>query len=250
MRSQVVSRQDCSSRPACPSSNPPLLAPVPLIYRDIQLLLIKPFDRPVGRDCFLWFSSDLSLSFPSVCFYRFCCPSAVCPVFVALPIYYLVHCDTYAAVVWVRAVHSCRSAPTSTFLVDLHYRHLPIFLSFSFELLRSENRDYSIQRLLLGTHTAQNDNGDFDQNHVMIAEVRLPLDDAPIDPSKYDDLRGGTPSSIMKMGYIFCHIQLQRRRKQLVDEQQTDIVPSSSYFQLAACLSSVSSFFTRRGRRI
>lgn len=42
--------------------------------------------------------------------------------------------------------------------------------------------DYSVQKLLLGTHTA----GD-EQNHLMVAEVRLPLDDTEIDARKYDD---------------------------------------------------------------
>lgn len=50
---------------------------------------------------------------------------------------------------------------------------------------RSANNEYYIQRLLLGTHTSG------EPNHVMIAEVKLPLEDTPIDPRKYDDQRGG-----------------------------------------------------------
>jgi hypothetical protein len=57
--------------------------------------------------------------------------------------------------------------------------------TFDFILCRSTNNEYYIQRLLLGTHTSG------EQNHVMIAEVKLPLDDTPIDPRKYDDQRGG-----------------------------------------------------------
>lgn len=53
-------------------------------------------------------------------------------------------------------------------------------------LFSAENKEYSIQRLLLGTHTS----GD-EQNHLMIAEVRLPLEEAAIDPRKYDDQTGG-----------------------------------------------------------
>ena len=46
--------------------------------------------------------------------------------------------------------------------------------------------DYSVQKLILGTHTSQGD-----QNHLMIAEVRMPLDETALDPRKYDDSKGG-----------------------------------------------------------
>ena len=41
------------------------------------------------------------------------------------------------------------------------------------------SKDYSIQRLLLGTHTAG------EQNYLKIAEVRLPVDDAEVDQRTY-----------------------------------------------------------------
>ena len=51
---------------------------------------------------------------------------------------------------------------------------------------RPPNKDYSQQRLILGTHTSESE-----QNYLMIAEVRLPLEDTEIDARKYDEERGG-----------------------------------------------------------
>lgn len=51
---------------------------------------------------------------------------------------------------------------------------------------RVEDRDYSEQNLVLGTHTS-----DSDQNHLLIARVRLPLPDTEIDARKYDEEKGG-----------------------------------------------------------
>ena len=44
---------------------------------------------------------------------------------------------------------------------------------------------YSVQRLILGTHT-----NDGEQNYLMLGEVHLPLEDTEIDARKYDDERG------------------------------------------------------------
>lgn len=46
--------------------------------------------------------------------------------------------------------------------------------------------DYATHKLLLGTHTS----GGAD-NHLMIANVKLPTEDAVIDARKYDEERGG-----------------------------------------------------------
>ena len=46
-------------------------------------------------------------------------------------------------------------------------------------------QDYSRQRLILGTHTSDNE-----QNHLMLAEVLLPLQDAEVDARGYDAERG------------------------------------------------------------
>lgn len=51
--------------------------------------------------------------------------------------------------------------------------------------LRPEGKDYSVHRLVLGTHTSD------EQNHLVIASVQLPNDDAQFDASLYDSERGG-----------------------------------------------------------
>ena len=52
---------------------------------------------------------------------------------------------------------------------------------------RQENKDlgYVKQKILLGTHTSEDE-----QNHVLIAEVQLPLEDSEVDQSGYDEERG------------------------------------------------------------
>lgn len=51
---------------------------------------------------------------------------------------------------------------------------------------RSEppNKDYSVQRLLLGTHTSEGE-----QNYLMRAQVQLPLEDTETDARQYDEVR-------------------------------------------------------------
>lgn len=59
-------------------------------------------------------------------------------------------------------------------------------LSFFSLPTRPEGKDYSVHRLILGTHTSD------EQNHLVIASVQLPNDDAQFDTSHYDsDKRGG-----------------------------------------------------------
>jgi histone-binding protein RBBP4 len=74
------------------------------------------------------------------------------------------------------------------FLYDLVLTHAlewpTLTLQWFPERQTASTNEYYIQRLLLGTHTSG------EPNHVMIAEVKLPLDDTPIDPRKYDDQRG------------------------------------------------------------
>lgn len=52
-------------------------------------------------------------------------------------------------------------------------------------LNRPEGKDYSVHRLVLGTHTSD------EQNHLVIASVQLPNDDAQFDASHYDSEKGG-----------------------------------------------------------
>lgn len=54
--------------------------------------------------------------------------------------------------------------------------------SSSFFFSRPNGADYSVQKLVMGTHTS-----DGAQNYLMIADVRLPLEDTEIDARKYDD---------------------------------------------------------------
>jgi histone-binding protein RBBP4 len=51
------------------------------------------------------------------------------------------------------------------------------------EVTRPEGKDYSVHRLLLGTHTSD------EQNHLVIASVKLPNDDAQVDATRYDSDR-------------------------------------------------------------
>jgi len=52
-------------------------------------------------------------------------------------------------------------------------------------LFRPEGKDYSVHRLILGTHTSD------EQNHLLIASVQLPNEDAQFDASHYDNEKGG-----------------------------------------------------------
>jgi hypothetical protein len=52
---------------------------------------------------------------------------------------------------------------------------------------RPADKDYTVHRVILGTHTS-----DGEPNHLQIATVRIPSDAAAVDGSKYDDERGGT----------------------------------------------------------
>lgn len=50
---------------------------------------------------------------------------------------------------------------------------------------RPEGKDYAVHRLVLGTHTSD------EQNHLVIASVQVPNDDAQFDASHYDSEKGG-----------------------------------------------------------
>jgi len=75
------------------------------------------------------------------------------------------------------------------FLYDLVMTHALEWPSLTVQWFpdrrRVENKESSVQRLLLGTHTS-----DAEQNYLMIAEVHLPLEDTAIDARKYDDQKG------------------------------------------------------------
>ena len=75
------------------------------------------------------------------------------------------------------------------FLYDLVLTHALEWPSLTLQWLpdvrKPTGKDYSVHKMILGTHT-----NDGDQNYLMIAEVRLPLEDTEIDARKYDDERG------------------------------------------------------------
>ena len=52
------------------------------------------------------------------------------------------------------------------------------------DVIRPEGKDYSVHRLILGTHTSD------EQNHLLIASVQLPNEDAQFDASHFDSEKG------------------------------------------------------------
>lgn len=75
------------------------------------------------------------------------------------------------------------------FLYDLVMTHALEWPSLTVQWLpdvtRPEGKDYSLHRLILGTHTSSDE-----QNHLVIASVQLPNDDAQFDASQYDTEKG------------------------------------------------------------
>ncbi|KAL3101070.1 hypothetical protein niasHS_001530 [Heterodera schachtii] len=74
------------------------------------------------------------------------------------------------------------------FLYDMVMTHALEWPSLTVQWLpdvqRQEGADYTIHRLILGTHTSD------EQNHLVIAKLLLPNDDAQFDASRYDTDRG------------------------------------------------------------
>ncbi|XP_049851795.1 histone-binding protein RBBP4-like [Schistocerca gregaria] len=75
------------------------------------------------------------------------------------------------------------------FLYDLVLSHALLWPSLTVQWFPdkriSENNECSIQRLLLGTHTIVKE-----MNYLMIAEVKIPLEETAFDLRRYDDQRG------------------------------------------------------------
>ncbi|VDK44972.1 unnamed protein product [Anisakis simplex] len=74
------------------------------------------------------------------------------------------------------------------FLYDMVMTHALEWPSLTVQWLpdvqRVEGSDYTTHRLILGTHTSD------EQNHLVIAKLLLPTDDAQFDASKYDTEKG------------------------------------------------------------
>eukprot|EP00239_Pterosperma_sp_CCMP1384_P000324 CAMPEP_0197850832 /NCGR_PEP_ID=MMETSP1438-20131217/16540_1 /TAXON_ID=1461541 /ORGANISM="Pterosperma sp., Strain CCMP1384" /LENGTH=188 /DNA_ID=CAMNT_0043464215 /DNA_START=427 /DNA_END=989 /DNA_ORIENTATION=+ len=90
------------------------------------------------------------------------------------------------------------------FLYDLVVTHALEWPSLTVEWLPdreiSQDKDYSTQQLLLGTHTSENE-----QNYLMRASVTLPLEDTELDSRQYDEDReesGGFGVSAGKVNVV------------------------------------------------
>lgn len=74
----------------------------------------------------------------------------------------------------------------SPFLYDLVMTHALEWPSLTCQWLPDKTtppgKDYCIQKLILGTHTSGEE-----QNYLMVAEVKLPLEDTAIEANKYDE---------------------------------------------------------------
>ena len=74
------------------------------------------------------------------------------------------------------------------FLYDLVMTHALEWPSLTVQWLpdvtRPEGKDYSVHRLILGTHTSD------EQNHLLIASVQLPNDEVQFDATQYDSEKG------------------------------------------------------------
>ncbi|PRP85285.1 WD-40 repeat-containing protein [Planoprotostelium fungivorum] len=79
----------------------------------------------------------------------------------------------------------------SPFLYDLAITHALEWPSLTVQWLPDKrytaNKEALIQRMILGTHTS-----DDEQNMLIIAEIKLPIEDAAIDSRKYEELKGET----------------------------------------------------------
>lgn len=64
-------------------------------------------------------------------------------------------------------------------------------------LFRPEGKDYSVHRLILGTHTSD------EQNHLLIASVQLPNEDAQFDSSHYGKMISLSDCSPVKI-LLYC----------------------------------------------
>mmetsp|Transcript_16441 Transcript_16441/g.35544 ORF Transcript_16441/g.35544 Transcript_16441/m.35544 type:complete len:418 (+) Transcript_16441:210-1463(+) len=103
------------------------------------------------------------------------------------------------------------------FLYDLVITHALEWPSLTVQWLPEKEvvpgKDYSKQKLILGTHTS-----DGEQNYLMIAEVQLPLEDSELDARQYDDERnevggfGGTHGKVHVIQQINHDGEVNRAR--------------------------------------
>ncbi|MFS7985823.1 WD-40 repeat-containing protein MSI1 [Helianthus anomalus] len=100
------------------------------------------------------------------------------------------------------------------FLYDLVITHALEWPSLTVEWLPDRDepagKDYSVQKLILGTHTSENE-----PNYLMLAQVQLPLEDAEYDARHYDDDRsdfggfGGTNGKgLIYVGFVEIRVRV------------------------------------------
>lgn len=74
----------------------------------------------------------------------------------------------------------------SPFLYDTLYSHCLTWPSLTVQWFSNkdvpQNSDFSLQKLLVGTHTSNDE-----QNYLSIIKVKLPFEDKPVDNSEYAD---------------------------------------------------------------
>jgi histone-binding protein RBBP4 len=72
---------------------------------------------------------------------------------------------------------------------------------------RPDNKDYSVHRLILGTHTSD------EQNHLLIASVQLPNEDATYDATHYESEKGDFGGFGSVSGKIEIEIKINHEGK-------------------------------------
>ena len=97
------------------------------------------------------------------------------------------------------------------------------------DVTRAEGKDYSVHRLILGTHTSD------EQNHLLIASVQLPNEDAQFDASHYDNEKGefggfGSVSGKIEIEIKINHEGMKNEEKYRVLSQISNFFANSRSF--------------------
>ena len=89
------------------------------------------------------------------------------------------------------------------FLYDLVVTHALEWPSLTVEWLPDRHeppgKDYSVQKMILGTHTSEDE-----PNYLMLAQVQLPLEDAENDARRYEDDRADLGGFGCANGKVLC----------------------------------------------
>eukprot|EP01091_Cochliopodium_minus_P020486 TRINITY_DN8982_c0_g1_i1.p1 TRINITY_DN8982_c0_g1~~TRINITY_DN8982_c0_g1_i1.p1 ORF type:complete len:419 (+),score=125.98 TRINITY_DN8982_c0_g1_i1:455-1711(+) len=67
------------------------------------------------------------------------------------------------------------------------------------------NKEYTKQKLIIGTHTSDNE-----QNYLMVADVRIPTEEAPLNP-KYEDNKGENGGFGAEVGKIEVKVKINHK---------------------------------------